>query len=121
MHLMMARQHACVLCMLAFCACLCFVHACVLCMPVFCACLCFVHACREANPYVRSQFILALHFEHVALGMISMWWSNISCAEVATDGMPGAESELEVAHMLLGLSEWKVSNAIPPVVTRTSH
>lgn len=31
-----------------------------------------------------------------------------------------AESELEVAHTLLGLSEWKVSNAISPVLTGTS-
>ncbi len=31
------------------------------------------------------------------------------------------ESELELAHTLLGLSEWKVSNAIRPLVTRTSH
>ena len=31
------------------------------------------------------------------------------------------ESGLEVAHALLGLSEWKVGNAIPPVVPRTSH
>ncbi len=31
------------------------------------------------------------------------------------------ESELEVAHTLLGLSEWKVSNAIPPFVTSTSR
>ncbi len=31
------------------------------------------------------------------------------------------ESELEIAHTLLGLSEWKVSNAILPVLTRTRH
>ena len=75
-----------------------------------------------------SQPMFDLRLKHVVLGMISMWWTTISCAEVVTRAClmqswseEEEESELEVAHTLLGLAEWKVSNAISPVVTRTSH
>ena len=66
-------------------------HACILCMLEFCASM---QGRQSDVGSTASQFILALHSKHVVLGAISMWWSNISCVEVVIDGMrmPGAES-----------------------------
>ena len=36
--------------------------------------------------------ILDLRVKHVALRMISMWRTDVSCAEVVTDGVRDAES-----------------------------
>ena len=55
-------------------------------MLVFCACL------LRAKPNVGSQCIFDLRVKHVALRMISMWRTDVSCAEVVTDGVPDAES-----------------------------
>ena len=58
-------------------------HACILCTLEFWAGRKIV-----CGLSVRSCFAS----KHLALGMKSMWWTTTSCAEIVTDGMPGAES-----------------------------
>lgn len=76
-----------------------------------------------------SSFLLCIlnmlcweRYQCAGLISVVLRLSLMACAcLVQSQSEEEEESELEVAHTLLGLAEWKVSNAMLPVLTRTSH